>query len=541
MRLRIPLFGGAAALAVALAPNSGQASSHREAPFIARMPQVDGTDFYMFNSYETGRLGYVTILANYLPLQDGYGGPNYFSLDPDALYEIHIDNTGDGVEDITFQFQFKSTLAAGGDGIKLMVGPNGSQKAVAIPVIVAGPVADHDNELTRNQVDSYTINMVTGPRRTGNVAAVTNHNGGTNPMVFNKPLDNIGPKSFSAGAGYASYAKSFVYNVDIPGCTPPTGTFPKVFVGQRQEPFPVNLGEIFDLLDLTATNGTANALGDEDQGHNIVSDKNITTIALEIPASCLVAPGKTNIGGWTTASVRQARVINPTPTFDAPSRVGGPWVQVSRLGMPLVNEVVIGLPDKNKFNSSEPKDDGANFADYITNPTLPEIVELVFGGGGVAVAPNRFPRTDLLNAFALGITGVNDTGTVPSEMIRLNTTTASVFAPRPPNLQSNFGAALCIVGQDTTHDGHLDPAAPGCDASGFPNGRRPGDDVVDIELRVAMGYLLNTTDAPSGQLPLTDGATFGTVCSAPGVCTGHMAANFDATFPYLKTPLPGAP
>src|SRR5262245_51866094 len=146
MRLRIPLLGGVAMLAMTLAPNDGRASSHREAPFIARMPQVDGTDFYMFNSYETGRVGFVTILANYLPLQDAYGGPNYFSLDPDAIYEIHIDNDGDGVEDITFQFDFDSALAASGNGIALPVGPPGNQKDIAIPVVVANKVTDHDTE-----------------------------------------------------------------------------------------------------------------------------------------------------------------------------------------------------------------------------------------------------------------------------------------------------------------------------------------------------------------------------------------------------------
>src|SRR5262249_26215708 len=147
-------------------------------------------------------------------------------------------------------------------------------------------------------------------------------------------------KTFSAAAGgYAAYANTFKYQIDIPGCTPPTGTKAKVFVGQRQEGFPVNLGQVFDLVNLnpistSAGNPAVAALtsGVPDQGFNIVKDKNITTIALEIPASCLVASGKTNIGGWTTASLRQARVLNPTPTFTDPSRVGGPWVQVSRLG-----------------------------------------------------------------------------------------------------------------------------------------------------------------------------------------------------------------
>ena len=537
MRLRIPLAGGAAVIAAMLAPDAGNASSHREAPFVSKLPAVDATDFYMFNSYETGRAGYVTLLANYLPLQDAYGGPNYFSLDPDALYEIHVDNTGDGVEDLTFQFQFQSKLANNGNGAALDVGA----KSVALPVVVAGPVTDRANEANRNQIESYTINLVKGPRRAGTPQAIVDHAPGNSP-TFTKPLDNIGSKTI---ANYAAYASSFIYQVDIPGCTPPDGTFPKVFVGQRKEPFPVNLGQVFDLVNFVTANndglGRANVVGAEDQGKNIVGDKNVTTIALEIPASCLVATGKTNIGAWTTASLRQARVLNPTPGFDDPSRVGGPWVQVSRLGMPLVNELVIGLKDKNKFNSSEPKDDGANFADYVTNPTLPELLEILFPG--VVVAPNRFPRTDLLTAFALGFTGVNDVGGTPAEMLRLNTTSTGPFAPRVAAQQQSFGAATCLTGT-TTDDATVDPAIPGCDPTGFPNGRRPGDDVVDIELRVAMGRLIKDADAPFlGKAALVDGATTGPLTTTGNGATQitSMATNFDSVFPYLTTPVSGSP
>src|SRR3954452_22703192 len=122
MRIRNRFLGGALAAATLLAPSAGLASSHREAPFITKNPKVDGTDFYMFDSYETGRAGYVTLLANYLPLQDSYGGPNYFTLDPDAIYELHIDNTGDGVEDVTFQFDFDLNLANNGTGVELPIG-----------------------------------------------------------------------------------------------------------------------------------------------------------------------------------------------------------------------------------------------------------------------------------------------------------------------------------------------------------------------------------------------------------------------------------
>src|SRR5262249_16486180 len=155
--------------------------------------------------------------------------PNYFSLDPDAIYEIHIDNDGDGVEDITFQFDFDSQLL-NGDGFKLPVGG----KMIAIPFTVANQVTDiNDEDNFRNQVDSYKLSIIHGPRRTGTPQAITISGGGD---TFRKPLDNIGPKSIK---NYVTYASTFVFNVDIPGCTPPTGTHPKVFVGQRLEGFPV--------------------------------------------------------------------------------------------------------------------------------------------------------------------------------------------------------------------------------------------------------------------------------------------------------------
>ena len=515
MRLRKQLLGAALTLAQVLAPGAGWASSHREAPFITKNPKVDGTDFYIFNSYEPGRSGYVTILANYLPLQDAYGGPNYFGLDPDALYEIHIDNNGDAKEDLTFQFTFQTQLANG--GISLDVGPQGQTKSVSVPFVAVGPVSA-GNEASRNVLDTYKVSLVTGPRRTGTAMPIT-HAGSSN-ATFEKPLDNIGPKTI---ANYAAYAAAHIYDVDIPGCTPPAGTHPRLFVGQRKDGFSVNLGQIFDLvnMDTSGGNGVANVVGAQDQGFNTLADKNVTTLALEVPASCLTAGGSTIIGAWTTASVRQARVINPTGTFDVPSREGGPWVQVSRLGMPLVNEVVIGLKDKDKFNGSEPKDD-AQFADYVTNPTLPEVLELLFGGAGVR-APNLFPRADLVTAFLTGVPNVNANGST-AEMVRLNTGVPATAMAQ----QNAYGAALCFDASTATANAMLDLNHAGCDPAGFPNGRRPGDDVVDIALRVAMGYLLNTTDAPSSHLPLVDGA-------------GLSSGDFDAGFPYLRTPLPGSP
>ena len=226
---------GIVAMLVAMAPAGTQASSHREAPFITTSPKVDGTDFYMFRSYETGRSNYVTLIANYQPLQDAYAGPNYFAMDPNALYEIHIDNNGDGREDITFQFRFTNTLANGGSGVTLPIGG----KNVAIPLVQAGQVSTvRDGHL--NLAEKFSLTVVRGDRRTGTAALATNATGGA--TEFDKPVDNIGTKSI---ADYAGYAAKHIYNIRIPGCNMPG----RVFVGQRKEGFAVNLGTIFDLVN----------------------------------------------------------------------------------------------------------------------------------------------------------------------------------------------------------------------------------------------------------------------------------------------------
>ena len=467
------------ALVVALT----QASSHREAPFITEQPKVDATDFYMFNSYETDRTGFVTLIANYQPLQDGYGGPNYFFLDPDALYEIHIDNNGDAVENITFQFQFQNTL----QDLTLDIG--GQQ--VAVPVLNLGPIGPGATDTANlNIIESYSVNIVRGDRRTGTSQAITH--AATGAASFLKPVDNIGNKSI---ADYAAYAANHIYDIAIPGCE--AG---KLFVGQRDDPFVVNLGEVFDLINL-------NPLGDVDAESDIIADANVTSFILEVPASCLTADGNTVIGGWTTASLRQARVLNPAPSAEPTEQgatvEGGAWTQVSRLANPLVNEVVIGLQDKDRFNASEPVDD-AQFATYVTNPTLPAIIEILFGAAGVQ-APTSFPRNDLVQVFLSGVPGLNPTSPALAEIMRLDTSTP----PVPAASQNNLG----VIASDN---------------AGYPNGRRPGDDVVDISLRVVMGVLLPEADAPSGMLPFTDGALVN-------------AGMFDEAFPYIRTPNPGSP
>jgi hypothetical protein len=478
-------------LAAGLAPPA-MASSHREAPFITRHPKVDGTDFYMFRSYQPGRAGYTTLIANYVPLQDAYGGPNFFMLDPDALYEIHIDNNGDAKEDLTFQFRFKNT----NKDAQFSVGG----KQVPIPLIINGGPIDSVNPAGINVRETYTVNVVRGDRRRGERQAIANADG--SGTTFDKPIDNIGNKSIP---NYPAYAAKHVYTVNIPGCATPA----RMFVGQRKDPFAVNLGEIFDLINIKApaVEFAANA---ERNARDDLADKNITSFEMEVPTACLTA-GDPVIGGWTTASLRQGRLLNPFPGPEVgPSIEGGPWTQVSRLGMPLVNEVVIGLKDKDRFNHSKPSGD-AQFADYVTNPTLPALVETLFGAAG-ARAPTNFPRNDLVATFLTGIAGVNKPQTVTAaEMLRLNTS----VAPTAPGAQKRLGVI----------DG---------DSAGFPNGRRPGDDVIDIELRVVMGKLCTLNigcgpgDAPAGSIRFTDGAYLD-------------ETSFDPSFPYLRTPLPGSP
>jgi len=455
---------------------SAYASSHREAPAITETPKVDGTDFYMFNSYETGRSDFVTIIANYLPLQDGYGGPNFFTMDPNAVYDINIDNSGDAKEDITFRFEFTNILK------DLTVPVGGKRISVALTNIGGISAADS----TKLNVDqSYRISVLRGGT-TKNAKLVTNAADGR--RSFKKPVDNIGNKSI---ADYAAYSNSFIYEVVIPGCT----THGKVFVGQRRDPFVVNLGETFDLVNFN------NPLGSPSAEKNTLADKNVTSIAMEIPKACLISRRSKVIAGWTTASLPKNRSFNRThPSFDEPFQETGDLVQVSRLANPLVNELVIGLKDKNKFNASKPKDD-AQFAKYVTNPSLPFLLQALFPA---VTAPTKFPRTDLVAIFLTGVTGLNKT-TATAELMRLNTDIPAV----PASSQNSLGV---IAG----------------DNAGYPNGRRVGDDVVDISLRALMGVLLPLTDAPSGQLPFTDGAA-------------NQGGDFPIVFPYLNTPTPGSP
>ena len=517
------LVASAVGALLAGAVGAAAASSHGEAPFIKERPKVDGTDLYAFASYEPGREGYVTLIANYQPVQDAYGGPNYFSMDPEAIYEIHVDNDGDAIEDVSFLFDFDNSLQ-GGDGIALQIG----DQMVPVAQKNVGPLGTGDNNAVLNVNETYYVGMTMGDRRSQTPMWAERPDSGL--RLFTKPLDNVGEKSFPAG--YDAYVKSLsntdevYYDVRFEMC-PEGSQDGRVFVGQRKESFSVALGEIFDLVNFVPL---ADALED-DPARNDLADKNVTTLAVEVPADCLTGEGNGTIGVWTTSSLRQVTTLSDDPSYLVPAEQRGEYRQVSRLGMPLVNEVVIGLPDKNRFNASEPMGDG-QFATYVTNPTLPAILDILFReplGADGNIAPSNLPRQDLVTTFLTGFEGVNQMSTVtPSEMLRLNT----AIPATPADAQVNLGVA-------------------GGDLAGYPNGRRPGDDITDISLRVVMGALCHPiavdldesgtagdagdnlglcepSDAPAGTLPLTDGAP-------------QNAGQFDTAFPYLTTPLPGSP
>jgi hypothetical protein len=461
----------AGAVALGLAP-AAFASSHREAPLITQTPRLNGTDFYMFRSYEKGRSDYVTLIADYLPFQDPFGGPNYFNLETAAVYDINIDNTGSGLPNMTFRFKFTDTDR----NLALDIGG----KKVPVSLIAIGPIGvdgKPGENADQNVLETYTLSLITE----SGTQAITQAS--TGKTVFSRPIDNIGNKTLP---DYDTYAQHFIYSINIPGCEKPG----RLFVGQRKDPFVVNLGETFDLVNY------AHPVGEQydNSAKDDLADKNITTLALEVPTTCLTAGTDPVIGGWTTSS-KIVTQPNNTTTLQ----------QAHRLGSPLVNELIIGLKDKDKWNTSVPAQD-AQFALYVTNPTLPTIIGSLFASAGVQ-APTAFPRADLVEVFLTGVPGLTAPKHLaqPCEELRLNTSTALVAK----GSQNRLG----VIGGDN---------------AGYPNGRRPGDDVVDITLRVAMGRLLPVAVAPSGPLDFTDGAYIDDTF-------------FDATFPYVKPPLAGSP
>jgi Domain of unknown function (DUF4331) len=446
-------------------------SSHREAPEISKDPVADSTDVYAFVSPD--KPGTVTLIANYIPLQGPAGGPNFYEFGDDVLYEIHIDNNGDGRADISYQFRF-STTVRDPDTFLYNVGPIESL-----------------NSPNWNRVQTYSVSV----------------NGSSLGSGLACPPCNIGPLSTPDYAGLAGAA---VHSL---------GGGISVFAGQRAEAFYVDLGAIFDLGDLRPFENLhaqygLNAFSGPAAGVNATNHLNVHSIAIQVPISAVTIKGHPTIGVWTTASRQRVTLWDADRGENVNS---GPFRQVSRLGNPLINEVVIALGDKDRWNSLPPSDD-KQFAHYVTQPglaaLLPALYPGVFPNLAKLVASGK-PRADLEAILLTGIPAglipgfTNLTGTVLADMLRLNTS----IAPTPADKQSIYG----LVGGD---------------AGGFPNGRRVTDDVVAIELRAIAGAvykLVDKTFTPDAAADkLTDGLTPASV-SAPLL----------GQFPYLGVPYSG--
>ena len=446
-------------------------SSHREAPEISKDPVADSTDVYAFVSPD--KPGTVTLIANYIPLQGPAGGPNFYEFGDDVLYEIHIDNNGDGRADISYQFRF-STTVRDPDTFLYNVGPIESL-----------------NSPNWNRVQTYSVSV----------------NGSSLGSGLACPPCNIGPLSTP---DYASLAGAAVHSL---------GGGISVFAGQRAEAFYVDLGAIFDLGNLRPFENLhaqygLNAFSGPAAGVNATNHLNVHSIAIQVPISAVTIKGHPTIGVWTTASRQRVTLWDADRGENVNS---GPFRQVSRLGNPLINEVVIAMGDKDRWNSLPPSDD-KQFAHYVTQPglaaLLPALYPGVFPNLAKLVASGK-PRADLEAILLTGIPAglipgfTNLTGTVLADMLRLNTS----IAPTPPKKQSIYG----LVGGD---------------AGGFPNGRRVTDDVVAIELRAIAGAvykLVDKTFTPDAAADkLTDGLTPASV-SAPLL----------GQFPYLGVPYSG--
>ena len=450
-------------------------SSHREAPEISKDPVADSTDVYAFVSPD--QPGTVTLIANYIPLQGPAGGPNFYEFGDDVLYEIHIDSNGDGQADISYQFRFHTTVR---DPDTFLYN--------------TGPITSLGSS-NWNRVQTYDVGVVKGGsfRTLGSGLAC--------------PTCNIGPLSTP---NYASLAGAAVHSL---------GGGITVFAGQRAEGFYVDLGAIFDLGDLRPFENLHNQYGlgaftGPAAGVNATNHLNVHSITIRVPISAVTISGHPTIGVWTTASRQKARI------YDADQGeyvTAGPFVQVSRLGNPLFNEVIVPMGKKDLGNSLPPAAD-KQFSGYVTQPGLAALLPGLYPGvfpNLAALVSSGKPRADLEAILLTGLpTGVipgftNFTGSTLADMLRLNTSVPATAADK----QSIYGLL-------------------GGDVGGFPNGRRVTDDVVAIELRAVAGVtypLIDKSFTPDAAASkLTD-----------GLDPTSVGAPYLATFPYLGVPYSG--
>ena len=454
-------------------------SSHREAPEISKDPVADNTDTYAFVSPD--KPGTVTLITNYVPLEGPDGGPNFFEFGNDVLYAIHIDNNGDGVADITYEFQFQTTLQD----------PNTFLYAT-------GPITSLDSA-TWNKRQLYSVSRWDNTKSGGGKTTVLGSG-------LQCPPCNIGPRSTP---NYAALGAAAVHSL-------PSGE--TVFAGQRADGFIVDLGAIFDLADLRPFQNLQVIPTMAAPGVDSLEATNVHTIAIQVPIGRLtsngsaptsVTSGNAVIGVWGAASRRKVRVIDSATGELSES---GPWVQVSRLGNPLFNEVIVPLGLKDRWNASHPVDD-ADYVRFVEHPTLSGLLPDLY--------PGVFPNLATLNAsqsradlVAILLTGLpagiipgfqNNTGKVMADMLRLNVAIPPSVSPSPFGLLGN-------------------------DLAGFPNGRRVMDDTTSIELRALAGATFPLVDksftADAAASELTEGLT-------------PDPTRYQSTFPYLGTPHDG--
>ena len=451
-------------------------SSHREAPEISKDPVADNTDTYAFVSPD--KPDTVTIITNYIPLENPPGGPNFFEFGDDVLYSIYIDNDGDARPNITYQFRFTTQLR----------NPNTF-------LYNTGPINSLDDS-NWNKRQFYDVTKVIAssirpyPTLIGDSLA--------------SPPCNIGPRSTP---NYASLAQAAVHTL-------PTGE--TVFAGQRNDGFFVDLGAIFDLGDLRPFQNLHLIPSAAAASVDPLATLNVHTIAMQIPIKNLTPDGsvptdasssKSVLGIWGASSRQAVQLIDG---FDDSRRGIGPWAQVSRLANPLFNEVIVPLGKKDQWNATPPSADGA-FAQYVKQPELARLLPVLYPGVFPNLAQLTADRADLVAILLTGIPpGVvpgfqNFTGNTPADMLRLNLAIPPAAKPSPLGLL-------------------------GGDVAGFPNGRRVSDDVVTIELRAIAGAtypLVNPSYKADGAASLiTEGRT-------------PAAGRYQSTFPYLGLPHDG--
>jgi hypothetical protein len=486
---RSKAVGIAGALLIAATSVGGVlASSHREAPAIAGDPGADNTDLYAFVSPDDPNS--LTIIANYVPLEEPAGGPNFFPFDPQVKYEIKIDNSGDGKSDVTYSFRFSTKRTA--------------TNFAGIPTFLYndGPVTElkDPNLLVRQTYDLWR----NGDKVADNVPV---------------PPVNIGPRSTP---GYADLAAAAVKTL---------GDGTKVFAGQRDDAFFVDLGSIFDLAGLRPFNELHAISLPAAPGIDDVDGFNTNSIALRVPLQKLTEdhrlPSGPNdpdavVGVWATASRQKYRTLNADGSMSA----WGPWQQVSRLGNPLINEVIIPTSKKDYWNSQKPWKD-SQFAKYYLAPEVTAVANALYDALDTPATSNR---ADLVAILLTGI-DIPDSATVPGGLrfTRTGSTRADMLRVNT-GIKPN-GAGACVFGVD----GGGTPSRLGAidgDLCGFPNGRRLLDDVTDIELRALVeGY----------------GPTLNAVLGVPNRSPNNMLGDgvdandmpFLSAFPYIGTPHQG--